>query len=331
MNQKSVLVSTIAVIVMVALAVFLSTDRNTEAEATALFPGFSATGISRVEVKSGDAEVTLILADGEWRVAERGNYRARVKELSELVSKVGKAVLIEKKTARPENLPRLGLADIGAEDSEAVLLTVTSTENSYAVLIGEQSSGRNGTYVRLPGDNQAWLTDATLKVEKDAAKWIESVIVDVEADQVAQVRLESADVALTFERGEDDEFAFKELPESRSLKYPSISGEPARALVKVRLEDVAVHDPEKWQGAHEAEFVLKNQTTIRVLATGDGDENWLHLVVTPSEGETADYGDLGAWDYRVAGYVFDDFVKTMDDLLAEEKPEDGEPSEDPQT
>ena len=36
------------------------------------------------------------------------------------------------------------------------------------------------------------------------------------------------------------------------------------ALVKVRLEDVELHDPERWQGPNRALFTLKNGTVVTV-------------------------------------------------------------------
>ena len=58
--------------------------------------------------------------------------------------------------------------------------------------------------------------------------------------------------------------ASRKMPDDRKLKYPSILNEPARALVKVRLEDVVLHDPEKWQGPNRALFTLKNGTVVTV-------------------------------------------------------------------
>ena len=143
---------------------------------------------------------------------------------------------------------------------------------------------------------------------------------------------------MTFQRGEDGEFSFQEMPDDRTLKYPSIVNEPARALVKVRLEDVVLHVPERWQGPNRALFTLKNGTVVTVQGVieevaeegaeeggseEEGEKNhWIHFGVSTSESDTTEYGDLSAWDYKVTSYIFDDFVKTMEDVLAEETSED---------
>ena len=93
---------------------------------------------------------------------------ADTSELSELVNQLGKALLLEKKTSRPENFARLGVDDIeqddseapqvpdseasqvdGSEatqvpDSEAILVTLTVGDEQYTVLVGDTSSARRG-------------------------------------------------------------------------------------------------------------------------------------------------------------------------------------------
>ena len=55
----------------------------------------------------------------------------------------------------------------------------------------------------------------------------------------------------------------------------------------------------------------------------EGEKNhWIHFGISPSESDTTEYGDLSAWDYKVTSYIFDDFVRTMEDVLAEETSED---------
>ena len=39
---------------------------------------------------------------------------------------------------------------------------------------------------------------------------------------------------------------------------------------------------------------------------------------------TAVVPDLSVWDYRVSSYIFDDFVKSLEDLLAEQKTEESD-------
>ena len=328
MNQKVVLILVIIIAVMGAVAMFVAKDEPAANGPVALFPGINIAELDQIEMKSRGNTVTLVLKDSQWRVQEKAGYPADTSDLSELVNQLGKAKLQEKKTSRPENFARLGVDDIEQADSEAILVTLTVGDEQYAVLVGDTSSARRGSYIRKPGDDQVWLIDKSLVIDKESSDWVEPVIIDVAAEDVSYVKFLTSGNELTFLRGEDGEFSFQEMPADRTLKYPTIINEPARALVKVRLEDVELHDPERWQGPDTALFTLKNGTVVTVQgvteegAEEDEKNHWIHFSVSPSEGDTTEYGDLGSWDYRVTSYIFDDFVKTMEDVLAEETSED---------
>lgn len=358
MNQKFVLMLAVVVVAMTVIAFVMSGDDSTSMDTAKLFPDINLMAVSKVEVVSADAAVTIHLVDGQWRVAEKSNYQAERKKLSQLVSGIGNTELSERKTTKPENFARLGVADLESTDlesadlesadlestdpentlgntlenilentlenkgSEVTKLTLTSQDSAFSVLIGDESSARKGTFVREPGENQVWLTSQSLNVEKLAEDWLDPIIIDVEAEDISSVVMQSGEGRLAFLRGEDGEFTLQDLPEGRSLKYPSIVGEPARALVKVRLEDVELHDAGRWQGASVATFGLKNSTEIVVQAIQLDEDNWVHFSVNRDENDIREYGDIGLWDYLVVSYVFDDFVKTLDDVLAEPEPEE---------
>ncbi|HAK50520.1 MAG TPA: hypothetical protein DCM54_01260 [Gammaproteobacteria bacterium] len=324
MNQKVLIILGLIVVAMAALVALLSMDGTTEEEPTLLLPGLKQklTDIDRVEIETASGSVTLTARDGDWLVDQKDNYRAKRKELSEMVSELASAKLEEKKTSRSENYPRLGVSSLDEEDSEATRVAFHAGEQVFTVWLGNSSQGRDGRFARI--ENQVWLTDE-VSIEKDAAGWLEPVIIDVDAEEIARVELGT----LVFERGEEGDFEFLQLPDDRELKYPSITNEPARALTTVRLEDVARHDPERWEGANQAKFFTKDQTQVSVQAIQRGEGNWLHFNVGESnveessvESESTRFAsDLSAWDYRVSSYIYDDFVKSLDDLLAEEEEE----------
>ena len=351
MSQKIVLVLTIAVLVMIGAAVLLSTDEGNNDEMKMLLPGLKAqlANLDRVEIVTRDEAVTLAAIDGLWSVVERNNYPAKRETLSAMANQVAKAKLLEQKTSRPENYARLGLVDLEDPASEAVQLSLRAGETEFTTLLGNNASGRTGRYAR--DDEQTWLTDA-IDVEKLPAAWLEPVIINVESADVARVVLKGEGGELTFERNAQGEFDFGQLPPDRELKYPAITGEPARALVNVRLEDVSAHEDKRWQDVASANFTLLDGREIRVQVAKYDEGNWLNFSVGPAlesaETESAETGigeetsdadssetktvvaittavpDLSVWDYRVSSYVFDDFVKSLDDILEEQQTEDSD-------
>jgi hypothetical protein len=344
MTQKIVLALTFAVLVMIGAAVLLSTDESNNDEMKMLLPGLKAAlaDLDQIEIVTRDDTVTLVVIDAQWSVVERDNYPAKRETLSAMANQVAKAKLLERKTSRAENYARLGLVDLEDPASEAVQLSLRAGETEFTTLLGNNASGRTGRYAR--DGEQTWLTDA-IDVEKLPTAWLEPVIINVESADVTRVVLEDQSGELVFERNAEGEFDFGQLPPDRELKYPSITGEPARALVNVRLEDVAAHDSQRWQDAASANFTLQDGREIRVQAAKYGEGNWLNFNVGPvpetAETETGEetsdadlseidtavaitsaVPDLSVWDYRVSSYIFDDFVKSLEDLLAEQKTEE---------
>ncbi len=311
MNQKVLVIFGFIVVAMAGLVGLLSMDRTDEEEPTLLLPGLKQklSEVSKVEIDAADGSVTLTASNGDWLVEQKDNYRAKLKELSEMVNDLAKAELKEKKTSRPDNFSRLGVSSLEAENSEAIRVTLHAGDEAFSILLGNSSQGRDGRFARI--ENQVWLTDE-IDIEKDPAGWLDTVVIDVDAEEITRVELGS----LVFERVEEGEFEFLQLPKNRKLKYPSIANEPARALTKVRLEDVVQHQKERWIGASQAKFLMTDQTQVLVMAIQQGEENWLHF----SEGESTRFAtDLSEWDYRVSSYIYDDFVKSLEDILAEEE------------
>lgn len=337
MTQKIALGLTVVVLLMIGAAGLLSMDKTSNDEAEMLLPGLKAqlANLDRVEIVTRDETVTLAANDGQWTIVERDNYPAKRDTLVDMVNQLAQAKLLEQKTSRPENYARLGVVDLEDPASEAVQLSLSAGESEFTTLLGNAASGRSGRYTRI--GEQTWLTD-TIDVEKLPTAWLEPVIINVESKDVTHVVLQNKESELSFQRNAEDAFDFAQLPPDRALKYPSITGEPARALVNVRLEDVASHDTKRWQDAASANFTLRDGREIRVQAAQYGEGNWLHFNIGPepetSETETAveitvdittTAPDLTAWDYRVSSYIFDDFVKSLEDLLAEIETENPDP------
>ena len=49
-----------------------------------------------------------------------------------------------------------------------------------------------GSYIRKPGDDQVWLIDKSLVIDKESSDWVEPVIIDVEAEDVSEIMISTA-------------------------------------------------------------------------------------------------------------------------------------------
>jgi hypothetical protein len=294
--------------------------------------------VTEVSVRNSAGTVTLKKQQGDgWGVVERGGYPAEFDKLLDLLTALAGAEFREKKTSKPENHHRLGLlspgesAAAGTEvDSEdggtATEVWVKTSAGDHAILIGDSPSGRKGQYVRRPGEDQAWLVSLDIDVSAEAGDWIPDVAFDVDSEQVNRVSLAHADgKTLTVTRQEDEiDFAVLGIPEGKELRYPSIGNQLARALTKVRVQDVRVGaaSDDAFATASRADFMLKDSSTVTVRAAREGDEYLLRFEVA-GENVATDLVAATKWTFVVTEYTHADFAKTMEDMVkAPPEPDD---------
>jgi hypothetical protein len=79
----------------------------------------------------------------------------------------------------------------------------------------------------------------------------------------------------------------------------------------VRLVDVAVHDPARWQDQRVVRFGLGESRVVTVSVAGIQEAYWLRVE------DSAALSGQARWDYRVERYVYDEFAKTAEDFLQE--------------
>jgi hypothetical protein len=159
--------------------------------------------------------------------------------------------------------------------------------------------------------------------------WLKTEIINIESGKINKIEQFDAagELQFTLERVDGgDEFVLQNLPANRSLKHPGITSERADALANVRLTDVRLHDKELWRTSIRSTYTLVDGEKIAIQVIDLEDKTWLNL--TRSGKTSSDTGSApgaddvatgGRWDYQVASYVFGEFTRNLDDLLAEQK------------
>jgi len=328
MNNKTIGLLAIAILAM-ALIVVLKQRGGTgpidEAIGTPLFPGLKEklSDVNEVRFRAGNEMTTIARRDDVWVVVQKDDYPASFSKLSGFLGSLAEAKYAERKTARPENFDALGVTGIDNDSSKATWVSVHTNDGStYETLIGNEAGGRKGRYVRKPEEDQVWLVDKITAATGDPVKWIEPVVLSIDSDQVSQVTHRSADGGtLTVKRaGDEGEFEVENLPAGAELKYGTIADTLAMELVNVRATDVRARGEEPWQGVATATFDLKDGSQVVVHGLAGDDGHWLRFDLTPSKepSEAVSFVDtarIEGWEFKVADYTFDQFTRTMDDMI----------------
>ena len=247
--------------------------------------------------------VSIQHEDAGWRLSEKSDYPADFEALSAFLSLLSEVKIAEKKTARKKNHGRLGLADSG--EQAGTLVSVESATGVTQLVIGESSESR-GSFVRLVGDPQVYLTDAVITASPDPMDWLDSVATSVDSSKIRKVTMVKGDVALlSAERNEAGELILQNLPEAAELKYATVADDLARMLVNLRFLDVEPLEPGRFDQATMTTFTLDDGETVVAKTVRVADDYWLHLDTESNRG----------WQYKIREYTFNEFNKALEDML----------------
>ena len=299
-----------------------------------LLPGLQTAldSIDTVTVTSAEGTVSLARTGGEWGVGERDGYPADFADLSGLTSALAEAKYVERKTARAENLPRMGLEDMTAEGSTSILVSLSGGDAEHTILLGERATGRTGQYVRFPDQTQVWQIDQYVSVEKSLANWLDQTIINVLSDRVMRVVVEHPDGERLDLEKKDGEFKVPDLAEGEELKYGSVASELSRALVNMRMTDVLSADAVAWESPVVSRYFCEDGLLVTVEAVEADGKHYVRLAGALNE-SVAEIDDAikaeaqaiaarAGRTFEVAQYTYRDVTKRRADLLKPPEEED---------
>jgi hypothetical protein len=349
MDKRALGMLSLAVVVMAMLAYLGARPSidETGAAGQRVFPDLKASldEVTAVHLQGPQMDTHLLRLDGAWQVQERDGYSADMAKLMPLLRASAEMVFLEPKTANPERLSQLGLAAITVPDSQALAMSLSTGEapadyktadyKRWSVLVGKQPAERDGQYLRLADDAQAWLVDKPLALSADPANWLAPVILNIDAALVTGIVLggegpgrveidSAADPAQPI-----DNARIVNLPQGKALTYPGVADEVTRALVNLRLQDIQPFAAVDWEDAITAQFELGHDRTLLLRGIEKDGEYWL-AVTTGSLFSDADrlaFGlgdDVERWAYKVGRYHYELLARTMIDFVEE-------PVEEPNT
>ena len=291
--------------------------------------------VVRIEISGPDGQTTLESHEGRgWTVAEKRGFAADQRAVVTLLRKLGELRIVEAKTALPERLARLELEDPASESarSHRVVLQEAGGQPVADLVVGKRAfgvfgPGRAGTYVRLAEESQAWLSDGDLTALSDPDEWIESDIVDLDADRVKLVSLEPQDgVLVTTSRTtpDDADFDLAGVPAGRVADQAKLT-ELSQLFTQLTLMDVRpVAEIAFYEAPQRVRVETFDGLTLVFTWLSQPDASWLRVdTVAAADTASQEVKDEAAriaahtsgWAFQVGGYVTEQLGQKLDDLL----------------
>jgi hypothetical protein len=266
--------------------------------------------VASVGIDRRGLDMTFERRGDDWRVVQKGGYRADSGKVREIVLTLADMRLVEPKMRLPGLYKRLDVEDPGSGGAALVSVADASGKPLARLIVGRRSfdrlgEGRAGVYVRKPGDAQSWLARGDLDLSGDLKSWLVRQIVDIPDSRISAVSLTQPDgTRLLLSRAKSaTPFAVAGAPKNARFKSDASPNEPAMALESLELDDVApaAKLPMPGSGVTTAAYTTFDGLTITLRLAEEGKTEWIAVAATGT-GKAA--AEAKAIEARVSGWRY---------------------------
>ena len=327
MKRSFLYLAGLTMLSLLVLLVFVPADRTKEelSENTLLLPEISGqiNDVTRVEiVTAGDNTVASLVKTGDlWQLEQMGGYRADWPRLQTLLAALATARVIEPKTDKPEYYARLGVEDVSAEGAGSVLVRLGIGDQVTGILIGHRSQGRPGQFARLHNQAGSVLVDRNIDVSTEPLDWADSMVVDINASEVAQVEILHPDgerilvMRISADQTDFDLAGFRQGREIRSSWAVNSLGS---VLSMLNMETVRPEDSVDWSGAVKMRLLMFSGVEIMADMVEADDAYLLRLQAShPAASVVHEDNVVSNEQWEIEKRAAEDVAKVVEDINRE--------------
>ena len=287
--------------------------------------------IVKIDVSQAGESLTLVREGDAWVLAEHDSFPASTKTVQALLAGLSRARLVEPKTRKEDRYALLGVEDPAQKDATSHLVRLVDGEGEAVAetIVGHKrhagiGTGESGTYVRRPGDAQAWLADTDLDARAELAGWVNTQLFEMRREDVKRVTVSvPGEEPLEIVRAPEKQgHTLAAIPDGMKLKYVNIVDEIVRAASAIDFSDV--RKSQMQAGDDDAATVVMElegglEATVRIKQ--EGDTAWLSLEAS-GEGETDKIAEAlkeraSGWEFSIPKSQVKEILKRRADLLEE--------------
>lgn len=232
MPSRGLLALVAATVVMVSLCWFAVVDRYSKVgrpvirEEELIFPQFQhqLSGITDIEVARADGKFVLSRRENAWANMGLGGFPAIPARVESALIAVAGMKYVAPKTKRSRLHHRLHVEDV-TPTARSTRLTFKDGAGVLAdVIIGRPKDlpNRQGVYVRLPGEDQVWLSEGVYNVRHGMLKWSDRFVADLDARLMRAITVSHPSretVSLYRDQSQDQKMKLKNLPAGAAIEH----------------------------------------------------------------------------------------------------------------
>jgi hypothetical protein len=328
MTARRVTLLLIAGILVIVLAVWLSSKRPAERDTLAgapVVPGLEKSALNSITevrlIKGDGTKTTLKKGATDWSVAER-EYPADSGKVRKLLLDLAALNVVEEKTRTPENYPALGVEDPTSAKATGTRVDVVTATKTYSLIVGKSSGAKSG-YVRVINTPQSLLAAPLITLDVDPRRWLDHTLIDVTQDRIKGFAVKPAQglgFTATRPSKEQSDFTVAVVPKGRELSSPAAADAIAGSLAGVSLDDVQRAPQTPPTGVSHVVFNTFDGLKIEVAGRKDGTRTLVSFTPGSTAKETeAEAKTLAArlngWEFEIPSYKYDGLFRPLEDLL----------------
>ena len=332
MNSRRVILLLAAGLIVIAFAIWLSSQRHLERATQSgdlVLPGLekAVNDITEVRLTKGDQTHTSLKKGAtDWLVGER-DYPADTGKVRKLLLDLSSLNVVEEKTRNPANYPQLGVEDTTSAKATGTRVALVTPAKVFEIIVGKPSSAKSG-FVRLPTQPQALLAAPSVSVDADPKHWLDNTLIDLKQERVKEVEEKPSDgpaYKASREKKEQSDFTVSNIPKGRELSSPVAADSIAGSLSALTLDDVRKGSAPGDAKISHVIFRTFDGLEVDVAGRKDGAHDLISITARSTAKETADEAQkltaqYQGWEYEIPAYKYDVIFTTLDSLLKPVEP-----------
>lgn len=333
MNRSLIVLATLTALACGAGYWLLHSELDSEDAIQAALPslGENAASVDRITLTNATGVLLNARRDGDrWHTevyandgSQLGVFPVEREKLATLVNALAQAELNEPKTTKNSNYHHLGLQDISAKDSLATLVTLGGNGKSWQMLVGNQSSVGNKSYLRKPKQTQAWLSDRAINLPLTNSEWLQQPILPFDETDLSSISRVDSETWQIVRAGSGDSFVLAGRGQNQALKYAGVLDAVALNLAGLHFEQLLPLSALQWETLTpmltlDVNTAYGHAFQVELALAQTQDNAYLRIAnATPT-----DY--WANWIYQIPKFNAEQLNKTLDDFLLEKAQEEAE-------
>lgn len=294
-----------------------------------LFPALAgeAANVAQIEITQGEDALLVERTGQSWALKNRGGFPASVEKVRAFLLGLSEADLAEPKTRLPDRYGLLDLGDPKAKGAAARLVRLLDAKGAVLAeaVVGKPrpdafGSGKGGTYVRKPGEDQSWLVDSDIGVGTTLRDWIKAIAFETATDKISKITVAvEGQPPYVIERNADGDHKLADMPAGKKLKFVNVLDNIVESASYLQFEDVRKTEAQSGENTGTVSVDGADGLKVEIRLRRAPDATWFTLSATGEGASKAVAEEITArtsgWDFKMLPSKAEGLLKKRDDLL----------------